>query len=433
MEHGLRPPEESKGDALAVRELCEKLKVPCRIVSVPQGRVAAYAALHGSGIEAAARVFRHRIFSKERRRVNADWILTGHTRDDALETLLMRILRGSGPGGLALMPRTRGYLLRPILEMCRQDVLDYLEYRGLPYRVDATNADTVFFRNRVRLGLVPVLNELFPSWKTSLLALGETQALGAAFFSEEVRKRLPWEESCGEFCLRVKEEDFLALPPILREELIFEGLDMLVKSRGKGQDHPGTLFKPPRRKALRQIALKGAAMAAAYDLGPLRLERRDGYVYLRPVRRGPGSAGSAGVYRSPERGFSLLIKKSGFYILKGSVWGAGRGKDLHIRAAPDGEGKSCFYARFPLVFRNIQEGDRIFRGGHRRRLSDILKGQPWGNAAVKSRVITVQDVMGPAALVFVDRQGELRIIKRDRSGSGGEGGSFFELSLEGGL
>ena len=445
VEHGIRPADESRGDARAVEALCEKLKVPFRLVTVPPGRIAAFACNGGPGIEGAARIFRRRAWNREARRIGADFILTAHTRDDLLETLLMRILRGSGPAGLAAMPRSRGRILRPLLDLTRQDVLSYLEERGIPYRTDSTNADIRFMRNRVRHKLVPLLDEFFPSWRSSLLALAETQSLTARFLASEVREKLPWEclfngggktgELRGEPFLRLSEADFLKAPPILREEAIFAGVDMLaalVKAGGRtavGRIAVGRIAdgntrrkKPPRYVPVprRAVVRRSVEMEAALanDLGPVRLRRQNDFIEMTPVRRPLGADG-----RGPgQRGFSLLIKEAGFYTLKGRVFGLGK-PDLHVRAGvAEAENRSgTFSAGFPLVLRNLRESDRIFKGGHWRRFSDILDTDLCSGYAGK---ITAEDAEGNAAFICIKRSGELLLVCRDAV----KGTSLFEVS-----
>ncbi|MDR1231888.1 MAG: tRNA lysidine(34) synthetase TilS [Spirochaetaceae bacterium] len=105
VDHGLRSVEECAGDAEAVRALCEQLGIGCTVAAVGRGKIEAWAREKGSGIEAAARHFRYEALRHEAERVNAGYVLVAHTQDDALETALMRVLRGSGPRGLALMPQ----------------------------------------------------------------------------------------------------------------------------------------------------------------------------------------------------------------------------------------------------------------------------------------------------------------------------------------
>jgi tRNA(Ile)-lysidine synthase len=294
VEHGIRPAEESRGDAIAVRKLCKKLGVPCRVVHIPPGAVAEAARSRRIGIEAAARLFRHAAWNREAAGTGAERVLVAHTRDDLLETALMRVLRGAGPAGLAAMPRVRGRILRPLLELSRSRVLAYLEERGIPFRTDSTNADSAFLRNRIRNRLVPFLDELFPGWRTSLVHLGETQRLVAEFLSAEAERRIPWEEAPGPGLregrpCRVSRQAFFSQPEILREEGVF-----LAADRIGGQ---------PRRGSVRRFTRDGRRVL---DLGGLRLEAAGDWVTASPRAGGRG-----------EEGFSLLIKEPGIYKLKG--------------------------------------------------------------------------------------------------------------------
>jgi len=413
VEHGIRPAEESLGDAKAVRTLCEKLKVPCRVITVPKGKIATFASENGTGIEAAARHFRHRALSAERRRVNADWILTAHTRDDLLETLLMRFLRGSGPAGLAPMMRNKGRILRPLLDETRQDVLSYLEEKNIQYRTDSTNDDISFLRNRVRHKLVFVLDAHFPSWRSSVLAMAETQELVADFLESEAKRRLPWEDLPGEALLRLREEDFLSAPPILREEAVFAAVDLLAQRDSK------RLLQSPKRSVIRRaVAIEGTAA----DLGPARLDRRNGFITLTP-----GSPRDQTAIK--RRGFSLLIKKAGFYTLKGEVLGVGKNLSLGIKVectqTPPNTGFSVI---LPVVFRNHRAGDFIYKGGRKRRFSDIL------NRKERSRytaIVTACDAQGLAAFIAISANGEdFTVISRDDTQDGVFCHSFFEISLK---
>jgi tRNA(Ile)-lysidine synthase len=95
-------------------------------------------------------------------RAGCDRIATGHQRQDQAETVLHRLLRGAGARGLAGIPARRGSLLRPILERSREEVLDYLQHRGLDFREDPTNATPRYLRNRIRGSLLPVMEALAP-------------------------------------------------------------------------------------------------------------------------------------------------------------------------------------------------------------------------------------------------------------------------------
>lgn len=109
-------------------------------------------------LEQSARDARRAFFARLVNERAADRIALGHTRDDQAETVLFRILRGSGPGGLAgILPVTTEGCIRPLLEVTRADVEQYLNARGIDWRVDATNLEHRFARNRIRHGLLPQL------------------------------------------------------------------------------------------------------------------------------------------------------------------------------------------------------------------------------------------------------------------------------------
>ena len=402
VEHGIRPAEESRGDALAVENLCKKLEVPYSVISIPPGKIAAYASKGGPGIEAAARLFRYKALREERRRIQAGWILTAHTRDDLLETILMRVLRGSGPAGLAPMPQTRGRLLRPLLALTRQDILEYLKLKNIPYRIDSTNEDISLLRNRLRLKLIPVLDEFFPAWRSSLLSLAETQALTAEFLASEVFKLLSWEKEAKKpgkpMSLKLKEADFMAAPQILREEAVFAGVDIFAKKGGRKTS-------VPRRFAVRR------AVGLGSDLGPVRLEKQGAYIYLTQKDR-----------PAAERGFSLLIKETGSYTLKGGVLGTGN-RDLNIKAAAPEKNpcnKTAFLAQLPLVFRFHKDSDCIRKNGRKLRLSDILDRDVYSGYTV---TVTACDANGPIGYIVLGE--DLLVIRGDNA----IGNSLFEIKV----
>ena len=282
VEHGIRPAQESRGDAAFVRSLCEKLQVPCRVVSIAPGKVAAAAKERGMGIEAAARHYRRRAWFREAARLEAKRpeakrpeakrpeakrpeaapvrVLTAHTADDMRETVLMRILRGAGPSGLAAMPHSRGRILRPLISLSRRDVLNYLNEKNISWREDSTNTDTHFLRNRVRRCLIPLLEESFPQWQGGLTALAQTQSLVADFMQREAAQRVQWQPAL--LSLSTDTETFFAQAPIIREEALFQGIDELL---------PATRTSHTiKRKNIRRFCKGGIT---AIDLGPLRLTK----------------------------------------------------------------------------------------------------------------------------------------------------------------
>lgn len=155
LDHALR--KDSRADAQFCEELCDRLKVPLR-----SGRSRpAPQALREGGLEEAARLARYSFLRRVAREENASAIMLGHTLDDQAETVLMRLVRGSGALGLSAMKAWDGELLRPLLETRRSAVMAHLSAHRLPYRRDPSNADVAFTRNRVRHELMPLLEEKF--------------------------------------------------------------------------------------------------------------------------------------------------------------------------------------------------------------------------------------------------------------------------------
>ncbi len=170
LDHGLRG-EESRQDALFVRDLAQALGLPLEQSTLAPGSL--HAATRGS-LQAEARQVRQRLLLQSARRGKWNCAALGHQRDDQVETVLMRFLRGAGPGGLAGMEPVSWLeelrLVRPLLEISRAEVLCYCRDQGLSYREDSTNNRTVYHRNRVRLELLPWLEANYnPNLRETML------------------------------------------------------------------------------------------------------------------------------------------------------------------------------------------------------------------------------------------------------------------------
>jgi tRNA(Ile)-lysidine synthase len=185
VDHGLR--EEAAAELALAARLAETLGVPFAVtrLQVPEG----------ANLQARARAARYEALARAAEAAGARAIATGHTADDRAETVLLRLLRGAGPRGLAVLPprapvpgpsysesaaRARGLeLVRPLLRARRADVLAHLERHELPFARDPSNADARFLRVRVRHELVPLLEDLSPRVVEHLAALADMLAAPA--------------------------------------------------------------------------------------------------------------------------------------------------------------------------------------------------------------------------------------------------------------
>lgn len=147
VDHGLRAG--SARDADFVRALGRRLGVPVEVVAVTVGP---------GSVEEAARAARYAALERAADRLGAQRIALGHTADDQAETVLMRLLAGTGPLGLAGIPPVRGRIVRPLLDARRSEVVAALEGAGLDWVEDPTNRDRQFLRNRLRHDVLPRLD-----------------------------------------------------------------------------------------------------------------------------------------------------------------------------------------------------------------------------------------------------------------------------------
>jgi tRNA(Ile)-lysidine synthase len=189
--HQLRG-QESEEDEQFVRKLAADYQLELAVGRPPQAEISsppAGASQRGQGLESRARQARYEFLDATARRRGYRYVLTAHTADDQLETILHRILRGTGIGGLAGIPRVRRLseavsVVRPLLKVRRNELRDYLRQIEQTYREDSSNLDRRITRNRIRRSLLPALEREFGTGvDASILRLAalatETQQLVA--------------------------------------------------------------------------------------------------------------------------------------------------------------------------------------------------------------------------------------------------------------
>ena len=154
-EHGIRG-EESLADMSFVQDFCEKLGVPLYVF---QDDCIARASREKKSLETAAREFRYESLFSLIEQGKADYIATAHHLGDEAETVLFRIARGTALSGAASIREENGVLLRPFLDWTKGEILAYAQMHSLAYRVDCTNADAAYTRNKIRLEVLPKLEE----------------------------------------------------------------------------------------------------------------------------------------------------------------------------------------------------------------------------------------------------------------------------------
>ena len=178
---------ESVRDEEFCKQLCDRLSVPLHLIHFD---TQAYADLHRVSIEMAARDLRYGYFENLRRDIEAQDICVAHHRDDSVETVLLNLVRGTGLRGLRGIQPRNGNIIRPLLSLSREDIVQYLDALGESYVTDSTNLHNDVKRNKIRLDVMPLLRELNPSVSQSIF--GSSLRVGEALkvFDEAMKRSI---------------------------------------------------------------------------------------------------------------------------------------------------------------------------------------------------------------------------------------------------
>jgi tRNA(Ile)-lysidine synthase len=229
LNHQLRGAE-SDADEAFVRRLHEQLAAASVRLLLRCSRLDVRAESTGDNLESAGRRLRYEWLTEVARATGAAWVVTGHTAEDQAETVLHRLLRGTGLRGLAGIPRRRALapgiqLVRPLLHVRRAEILAFLEQLGQPFRSDSSNLDRYFTRNRLRYELLPLLaREYNPAVADVLNRLAEQADEVQTFLAERARALLTAVELPRAGKTIVLDARWLAEAPAL---LVREALRML--------------------------------------------------------------------------------------------------------------------------------------------------------------------------------------------------------------
>ena len=174
--------EESNRDEAFVQQLCQKFDIPLHVTHFD---TTDYAHTKRISIEMAARELRYQWFETLRQSIGASVIAVAHHRDDSVETFLLNLIRGTGINGLKGIAPKNGYVVRPLLQESRENILDYLQHLNQDYVTDSTNLQDEYMRNKIRLNLLPLMKELNPSVSESIAATAERLADAALIYNKE--------------------------------------------------------------------------------------------------------------------------------------------------------------------------------------------------------------------------------------------------------
>ncbi|MCD8387984.1 MAG: tRNA lysidine(34) synthetase TilS [Bacteroidales bacterium] len=178
--------EESNRDMRAVQALTRQLGVD---LYVRDFDVEARQRHTGESVEMACRELRYEWFYDLLDRLRAQAIAVAHHSEDNIETFMLNLLRGSGISGLSAMRWRNGYVIRPLLDFSRDEIEQYLEQSGVEYVVDSTNREAIYARNKLRLEILPTLEEAFPGATQGILMSLRHLAENRDFYAAAVEEK----------------------------------------------------------------------------------------------------------------------------------------------------------------------------------------------------------------------------------------------------
>ena len=151
--------EEADSETEYVKEFCQKLGTECFIKKID---VQKFADRQKMGTEEMGRIIRYDFFDEVAKKVSANKIVTAHNSNDNAETVLLNILRGSGLSGLkGIEPNRENKYIRPLIETTREDIEEYCEINNLKPKIDKSNLESIYKRNKVRNDLIPYVKKEF--------------------------------------------------------------------------------------------------------------------------------------------------------------------------------------------------------------------------------------------------------------------------------
>lgn len=216
-EHGIRG-QDSLDDAKFVQEYCKERGIDCYMGS---GNVPKVAKEQGISLETAAHNMRYRFLQDVSHQLGGALIATAHHRDDQAETVLMHILRGSGLTGLSGIRPKKDNIIRPVLFLSKEQLLDYCYINKIPAHMDRTNEIPDCTRNRIRLNLMPNLASSYNQAITEgLCHLAEIASIDGDYLHSETQRLFSHlvEERSGRF--RIKRSDYLSVHVALQRRLL---------------------------------------------------------------------------------------------------------------------------------------------------------------------------------------------------------------------
>jgi len=224
LDHGLRIKEETDKDISYLKKLCNNYKIKFHTENIEYGYLQESAVTYKKSIEEIAREKRYEFLIKIKKNENADYIALGHNYDDNIETVLMRFFQGVNFTGLCGIPEKRDFILRPIINCTKEQILAYLDERNIKCRIDKTNFQNNYMRNKLRNQLIPEIIKIYPGFKQSVFSISNKMKMLSDYFNNSIDLLEDWQEICKESGVeyKIKKEIFNSKPEIIKIQSIYD-------------------------------------------------------------------------------------------------------------------------------------------------------------------------------------------------------------------
>lgn len=353
--------EESDRDEQFVRQLCQEYGVPLHLAHFDTQE---YASLHHVSIEMAARDLRYKYFEQLRADIGAADICVAHHQDDAVETVLMNLVRGTGIHGLTGIRQRNGNIVRPLLCVSRSEIEEFLKAEGQTYVTDSTNLVADVLRNKLRLKVIPMLNDLWPGASEAIARTARNMAEAEKVYNDAIDRLAADIITTEGDVLSIAADSLLASPSpksILHEQLSTRGFTSAQCEQMLDCIAEGRVGRQFLSDSAQVVADRGRLLIAPLpkELPPMRIPETGTYVY------------------AGKRKFSVSVTS-----------------DLTVSRKPMSATLDASLVPFPLTIRPIAPSDRFHPFG--------MRGQK-----------LVSDFLTDNKVSLVDRQRQLVVADRD--------------------
>lgn len=346
--HGVR--QESDQEEILVRELAEKWQIP---LIVHKFEAKKHAEQNGASFQEAAREWRYTRWHLDMQENNCQLLATAHHLGDQAETVIYRLLRGSGTAGLAGIYPARDQIIRPLLSVGKEEILAYCQKENLNYALDKSNLEPLYDRNKIRIEVIPILEGFNPRLEEALGRTAELLRWDEDFIEDIVH--IKWQEYCLE---NTSSQVGISYKAWSEKEAILSRLVRKAAAIVAG-DPRGLEYK-----FIKRIMKEGRNIGWSQDLPGMKVEARKNGFY---IFRGELEKVHINHFLTAGQSFEMPILKECWQSIPGGIYKVGIFEEIpeetEIIYSTVIDKEQLEDSEEPLVCRTRRRGDRMFFKG----------------------------------------------------------------------